>query len=313
MTRTPNTQLALVAGLCFTGACASNPDLDAMPGGASTPAGTTAGGTGQPAESSTPAVPDMGGASSGPDAMGDASVSNPPSETVRVLNDVRFEIAEDQNAGWCLRAQTILARLEGSELLTDQQIGTVEHSDQPAFAASKAIIDPASTPPLELQTLLVRREHVQLADGTPLSRDMYCKSRSKDRIEGTLGVATPGAGGSCREVNMAALDWALGQLTDEERVRYEQRGARLMFRADVDSLTGSDWLSTPSAFTADPDERPYTYVLKASALPVVALPVVFGYGPDDIVGVHYCKLWTPAQMLYWLLEQAYQADPLDMD
>ena len=130
-----------------------------------------------------------------------------------------------------------------------------------------------------------------------------CKTKSKDRLEAAFEQLLPGQQGTCRAHNEAALAWALDQLDDSRRVRYEQEGHPLRFADDAFAINGADWTATPSAVERDGDA--YVYASAALLVPWADDPDF----PDYAEGIAYCKLLSLSAALHWVLTAAFESEP----
>ena len=120
--------------------------------------------------------------------------------------------------------------------------------------------------------------------------EAWCKMKQREALPADLvnSVAT-----SCREVNEAALSWALEQLSDTELERYQDVMPQLNFNTDQLFETGSDWLYASSVEFDGIN-------LRAARL---SIDLSRDDMPNDSRGVYYCKTWSPAQALLWVLTQ----------
>ncbi len=221
----------------------------------------------------------------------------------KISTDLRFIEAEIMSTAWCAQAQIITASLEGSAYGNDQIDNTIL-SDTNLLSSAHSGIDPASDRPIEIHTALTTMPDTG-DPNTPdiITKEAYCKLKSLDSIEALLSVDIDATEGTCRSVNGAALEWALSQLTNEERTRYESQGKQLTFTDDQMNSTGPNWYGSCIEY----DNTDDTYSLSSPSL-------VVPYDASDdsyVIGVHYCKLITPAQVLYWLLYRAYLDDPTE--
>ncbi len=219
--------------------------------------------------------------------------------------DPRFIEAETMSTSWCAQAQIITASLEGSALGYDQIDNTIL-PDPNLLSAAHSGIDPASDRPIEIHTALITMPDTgEPSTPNTITKEAYCKLKSIDSIEALLSVDIDAAEGTCRSVNETALEWALNQLTEEERTRYETQGKQLIFDDDQMNSTGPNWYGSCIGY----DNTDDIYSLSSPSL-------IVPYDPSDdsyVIGVHYCKLLTPAQVLYWLLYRAYLDDPTEPD
>lgn len=218
--------------------------------------------------------------------------------------EARYAQAERISEHWCLEAELALERISGS---TASQVAFVENTVPTAAALGevKVSIDQSTSPPsttIHSYTSTMANS-VEGSAGPTISKVTMCKMKSHRGLEAALGIDIAGEPGQCREMNQQALDWALGQLTQEERERLLDQGQMLVLGDDRLVQTGIAWYGEPLHFTLG--NRSLTLEVPALLVP----PDMPGISPD-LLGVHYCKLLTPAQMLHWVLHRAFWTDPL---
>jgi hypothetical protein len=97
----------------------------------------------------------------------------------------------------------------------------------------------------------------------------------------------------------------LEQLTAEEREAYQTQGHPVTFLEDEVSDGGGAWLGVPANFELAEDGE--SYEIGAPSLQTEFDPN--DPDPETPAGVHYCKLVTPAQALYWVLHRGFKGDP----
>ena len=98
-------------------------------------------------------------------------------------------------------------------------------------------------------------------------------------------------------INEAALNWALEQLSDTELERYQDVMPQLNFNTDQLFETGSDWLYASSVEFDGIN-------LRAARL---SIDLSRDDMPNDSRGVYYCKTWSSAQALLWVLTALMRA------
>lgn len=219
-------------------------------------------------------------------------------------SEARYEEGETLASTWCVMAQMHLAGLKGTKFdeASIHQIAPATSSD---LTLSKSSIDNDSDTPIGIVGFLEKMSNTFYEEvPASLTTNIICKMKSQDGIEHGLGVEISGDEGTCQEINQMALDWAWEQLSSGERTRYEKEGKKLILTDDLMGISGSTWYGTQSKYTMEQN----TYTLASSALlvPYEMYPEM----PDELRGVHYCKLLAPSQALFWMLYRAFWDDPL---
>ncbi|MGB5375917.1 MAG: hypothetical protein WBN15_19210 [Polyangiales bacterium] len=180
--------------------------------------------------------------------------------------------------------------------LPDSLIDNETLQETRAFGESKAAVDASAAPPLSIRTQLRYAGNAEALYAPPvLVTELWCKLKNQEAILAELTLPTLGGPQSCAEVNQAAEDWALAQLSTAERSRYEASGRSLIFAADNASATGVAWLTEGNL---EVNRNGDTLEVTSASLPV---PLDANAG-EEFVGVQYCKLWSPADALRFVLE-----------
>ena len=218
----------------------------------------------------------------------------------RTGQESRFDEAEKLALGWCVEAQMTLSNLNESSMSTDDINNII--LDQPyELSSASTRINPESSKPLEIITSVTTLTDNERTPDT-ISKEVRCKMKSQGAIAAFLNETIPGNEGTCRELNEKALQWALDQLTDEERARYENEGKKLIFSDDTMAGSGLDWYGSCLEYNSTGND----YSISSPALLVP-------YEEDNpsMFGNHYCKLITPSMALYWVLHRAFYVDPIN--
>ncbi len=206
-----------------------------------------------------------------------------------------FAAAETLGARWCNEAQRIVANVDIAAL-PDSLIDNETLQETRAFGESKAAVDASAAPPLSIRTQLRYAANAEALYAPPVFvTELWCKLKNQEAILAELTLPTLGGPQSCAEANRAAEDWALAQLTTAERSRYEASGRSVTFAADNASATGVAWLTEGDL---EVNRNGNTLEVTSASLPV---PLDANAG-EEFVGVHYCKLWSPADALRFVLE-----------
>ncbi len=226
------------------------------------------------------------------------------------ISDEARAAGRTMDADWCMEAQIDLASLEGSTVGRDQIDETI-YSRQTDFSGILSDIHPAEEKPIKILSWLSYMElPIQSFFGSRIPKEIQCKLRSQDSIEGLLGIDIDGTDdGYCRDINQKALDWALSQLNETQLSRYEDTGKTLVFVEDHVFGAGGGWVGAPMVYTEVGD-----------TIEVTAQAMYISYNDPELdattdvkyKGVHYCKLLAPSQILFWLVERAFWDNPLGL-
>jgi hypothetical protein len=145
----------------------------------------------------------------------------------------------------------------------------------------------------------------------PLSAlELRTKLKSKEAVWTSAGV--PGASSAlddsvtlCRDINQAALDWAVERAEAAVKSRYVSSGEPLVIVDDKEAtigLTGPEWIKDELKFSRVSDKTSPT----GTRLEVQSWKFVVGnFNSGDVpwffpVGMHYCKLLSPARAMEWI-------------
>ncbi len=218
--------------------------------------------------------------------------------------DPRFEAAEELTKTWCVESQRVVAGFD-AETLTDDMILNDLYDVRDTWSSQKSQVDADEDPPVEIRVYIEPFCDVELPAPTDLSERIYCKMPNQDRIAGILEITPASEPGTCKSRNEAAFQWALDQLTTEERNAYECGGHPVTFLEDEVVGSGAAWLNLTADFELSADGTSYE---------IGSPSLQSEFNPDDpdnqtLEGVHYCKLVTPDQALYWVLYRGLKADP----
>jgi len=193
-----------------------------------------------------------------------------------------FAAAHDVGIQWCKNAQTLIAGLDD-----DADITVTSSTSLTAYSETK--------PAIESSTIEVNAFEWQGANANELrgpsifNEEVWCKMKMQSSLP--TGIAATGQPATCKDVNEAAVEWALGQLTTEERESYDAEAPALTYADDVLYETRFEWL----------DESNVQFdgtTLKSSRITVELTRTDL---PEEYRGVHYCKVWSPARALLWTL------------
>ncbi len=213
---------------------------------------------------------------------------------------------QEMDADWCMETQLQLASLEGSPVGRDQ-IDETLCASYIDFSGTRSDIKPEEGKPIKI---LGWSSYMNLPEesswGARVPKEIHCKFRTQDSIESLLEVNIDGEEGTCKEMNQRALDWALGRLTKSQRSRYDSLGKKLVFVDDNVAAIGSGWIGADITYTENGD----TVEVMAPAMVILHNdPTVDTSEGHQFYGVHYCKLLSPTQVMFWLVERAFWDDP----
>ena len=195
-----------------------------------------------------------------------------------------FEEARQLGIDWCKTAQTLVGGVEDGSW-----IDVTMANNLATFAESKPLVGEESRVEVQAFSRALGNPS-ELYAPSIIMGEAWCKMKQREALPADLvnSVAT-----SCREVNEAALSWALEQLSVTELERYQEVMPQLNFDADQLFETGSDWLYASSVEFDGVN-------LRAARL---SIDLSRDDMPNESRGVHYCKTWSPAQALLWVLTQ----------
>jgi hypothetical protein len=204
-----------------------------------------------------------------------------------------YDLLSAEEYSFCAKAQQSLAGLSESEVPL-ASITNNDYSTRAAFAASKAILVPLTT-----QTW---REAGQFdtanGNNVAITEHISCKTRSADHLA-TLGVST-GPDQECRTLNETAAALAEAQLTPAEAAAYAG-GTQISFQPDVVRQTGVEWTTPLNDLVISGGVAN----LYAHGLLVNWTDPNFALFPDNIRGVHYCTVRSPAWFYWWFTVGAF--------
>ena len=108
----------------------------------------------------------------------------------------------------------------------------------------------------------------------------------------------------CGEINQAAVDWAYGQLSAEQKERYDTYGQKLLIKGDIGTcIAGPCWIWDPLRFKEDDDKN--TVDVQSVWFATENEVAKFSCGEGKLLpcsaGFHYCKILSPARALEWML------------
>ncbi|CAM9266739.1 unnamed protein product [Ectocarpus fasciculatus] len=144
----------------------------------------------------------------------------------------------------------------------------------------------------ELKTKIKSRQAVWEAAGV----------KNVSYVETDVVAREGGTGDRCKEINQAAIDWAISKAPETTRSRFDKYGQKLIVGEDLGTCAaGPCWIWDPLRF--DKDDEANTVNVQA---------VWFGSenqnaypcGEDKTIpcsaGFHYCKLLSPSRALEWM-------------
>lgn len=126
--------------------------------------------------------------------------------------------------------------------------------------------------------------------------ELATKLNSRQLVYNRTGHASPASlddGDRCAAINKEAYNWALGQLSDLQRTRFEKFGTPMVMGKDIKPF---------------PPAGPWfiwnylKYEKQAGAVQVSAYYAFYDLDANPYgAGNHYCKLLSPARALEWML------------
>jgi hypothetical protein len=224
-----------------------------------------------------------------------------------------YATAEPELDTWCVEAQIVVANtspvlpsslLPASEinnLIVDQVDDVIpEEIEGPDFVGSSAYFTLGTPPPINIVSLPHYGGNATSLNAPPVYKtQMWCKLKSQESIvtEPSWSYTAAGSRGTCADMNQQAYDWAWANVSQAERDAYTASGVTLTFGPDDNSLTGPDFVFYDEM--ALTETAPGAWELTSAAILV----------GDGVTGnplkdnVFYCKVWSPARAVYWILEQ----------
>ena len=193
-----------------------------------------------------------------------------------------FEAAREIGLDWCKTAQKLIGGLED-----ESKVNVSVAANLMLFSESKPALLEGNV--IDVQAFSSDFGNPTILDApSVLMGETWCKMKEKAALPSELVVNTST---TCREVNQAALDWAVSQLNEQERAAYESSSLVINFAEDQVLETGFEWLQASAV-----DLNGTT--LRASRFSI-------GLNREDVPaesrGVSYCKTWSPARALLWVL------------
>lgn len=134
------------------------------------------------------------------------------------------------------------------------------------------------------------------------------KSREAIRTNANDPTASPDldkVSDLCKNINQAAFNWALNHAEPSVKSRYETCGEPMVMVDDVEAtigITGPEWIKDELVFKRVPDDHsPTTTRVEVQSWKFVVANTAGGDLPWFFpVGMHYCKLLSPARAMEWI-------------
>lgn len=149
------------------------------------------------------------------------------------------------------------------------------------------------------------------ATSAPLSVYEF-KTKFKSREAMRAFVADPTASSKlddvndmCKNINQAALDWAIANAEASVKARYQSSGEPLVMVDDVEAtigITGPEWIKDELVYKRVSDaSSPKGTRIEIQSWKFVVANTFNGSLPWFApVGMHYCKLLSPARAMEWI-------------
>lgn len=126
------------------------------------------------------------------------------------------------------------------------------------------------------------------------ARNISCKLKTQEAIKEELNADRLfGAYVQCKAVNQKAFEWAIERVSNVAKSRYEHAGKTVVFLNDREVIVGTDWIAAKMPLKQS-TKSPDTYEVRSTAL-------VSDTWVPSVGGMHYCKLFSPAQAMEWIL------------
>merc|ERR1712048_282227 len=109
----------------------------------------------------------------------------------------------------------------------------------------------------------------------------------------------------CKNINQAAFDWAINHAKSSVKSRYEKNGEPMVMVDDVEAtigITGPEWIKDELVYKRVSDPKSPTKTrIEVQSWKFVVGNTNKGNVPWYLpVGMHYCKLLSPARAMEWI-------------
>lgn len=207
--------------------------------------------------------------------------------------------AEARAKSWCQTAQRLVVNVQ-EEILPESTIENNTTINVNDFGGTNALLQPQKEKKITVQTMFVYEGNGSSLLAPPIFvGEVWCKMKSQDSVATALKLTPDGPGGTCATINETAFNWALESVSEEERTAYQNSGKELHFLPDSEAETGPDLLANSEIEFAASKTSPAIHELRSPHLMVADEQSI----PEEKRHVMYCKLWSPARALLWILEQ----------
>lgn len=216
----------------------------------------------------------------------------------------RFTTAKELTQQWCLESLRVVTGFD-EDTLPDSMILNDVYPVMDDWVGRPSQVVKDGDPPVEIRVYIKPYCEPELPAPADLSEQVLCKMPNQDRISSILEITPTSAPGTCKSRNEAAFQWALDQLTSEERATYDDKGHPVTFLDDMVVGAGGQWVGLNEDFELSQDGTSYE---------IASPSLQSAFNPEDtspltLQGVHYCKLITPAAALYWVLHRGLKDYP----
>ncbi len=218
-------------------------------------------------------------------------------DETRVMVRGFLEAQALERGPWCETAQRMVSGLDDAAL-GRLQITHEFFENLVPFVMSKPSLDVAAGQSLRLETRVHNSYAFDVADASPdapeTANEIACKMKNQAAIAKALQIA-PGSGAvTCKDINEAAMRYALEHVSPAAKTRYLTKGYQLVFLPDKEVGTGISWVSSGLAFNKVSDG--------SRAFEVKSTGMVTSLDADArFAGMHYCKLLSPAKAVEWVM------------
>eukprot|EP01100_Stratorugosa_tubuloviscum_P009491 TRINITY_DN3985_c0_g1_i1.p1 TRINITY_DN3985_c0_g1~~TRINITY_DN3985_c0_g1_i1.p1 ORF type:complete len:519 (+),score=228.61 TRINITY_DN3985_c0_g1_i1:40-1557(+) len=212
------------------------------------------------------------------------------------------QITEKTNL--CILGQYNIANLSLSD---NQRLNISEKlfSDEGDFEKSKPSVvgktDPKTGQTIaDIQTYaynLYSPNPFEVSSVSIAAQDAACKMKTQDAIKKALISSSSGISGSCQTINTQEFNYSVNLLLEDQRNRYFKYGKQLQFDSDDVKTTGSQWVNS-HVNVKQSKTNPNIYEVTSTSL-VTDLKAPFG-----LDGMYYCKLFSPARAVEWMLVES---------
>eukprot|EP00057_Strongylocentrotus_purpuratus_P029501 XP_011683975.1 PREDICTED: uncharacterized protein LOC105447513 [Strongylocentrotus purpuratus] len=136
------------------------------------------------------------------------------------------------------------------------------------------------------------RNPVDISSLMDSANEIAGKFKNQEAIKRIVKEDGYGDSATCRVINEEAYQYAYNAAPERVQSRYDSRGKQMVFRDDVNTSTGSQWVSSHVEYETQSDGS--LEVTSGALYTNVTFPVA------SLAGMYYCKLMSPYRALEWM-------------